>query len=177
MPNEYKLLVFSDSHGDRWDIRDALTAHAGTADVVFHLGDGALDLLEVAQEFQPLTVRCVMGNCDASMLFSLRGHTPPPLEDVAEIGGVRFLLLHGHTRNAKYTNVRMLELAEEKDCAAVLFGHTHAAVCRYEPAPHDPEKRILVFNPGCLRADPHPYGVIYVRDGVISASHAKLENY
>ncbi len=172
MADEYKILVFSDSHGVRRYIREALRAHAGTADAAFHLGDGALDLLETAPEFMPLTVRCVVGNCDSPMLLSLRGFPDVPAEDVAEIGGVRFLMLHGHTRNAKNTDARMIALAEEKHCDAVLYGHTHSEACYYVPAPHDPEKRILVFNPGANKAEDHPYGVIYVKDGQIVASHA-----
>ena len=119
--DEYKILVLSDSHGNRRAVREALNAHRGTVDAVFHLGDGALDLLDEAEAFQPLTVRCVLGNCDSAMQFSLRGYTAPPEEDVAEIGGVRFLLLHGHTRSAKYTDSVMLALAEKKKSRVSCF--------------------------------------------------------
>ena len=166
-----KILVFSDSHGAPAYIRTALRQHAGDVDAAVFLGDGVIDAANVFREFPDIPNYIVRGNCDSALRLSACGIDAPE-EDVITLGGLRFLLLHGHTAQAKSGYGQMLLLAEKRQVNVVLFGHTHVPENRSVIAPSDPEKRILLFNPGSVgMSQNHSYGVIHVIDGKISAGH------
>ena len=55
----------------------------------------------------------------------------------------RLLLIHGHMDNVKMSPLNLLYRAQELDCKAVLFGHTHQAA--YEEV-----DGIYLVNPGSL---------------------------
>ena len=169
-----KFLVFSDSHGSAHPIRKALFAHPDAEAAVF-LGDGAGEAAEVFRDF-PHLAHCILpGNCDSSVSLAAHGLNGAE-ETVLDFGGKRFFCLHGHTRGAKSGYGRMLLRASELQADAVLFGHTHIPVCETDTDPGDPARRILLFNPGSVGMGySHPYGVIYVVNGVISAHHGKAD--
>ena len=53
-------------------------------------------------------------------------------------------MLHGHTQRVKYSLLSLGLLAEQKQAAAVLFGHTHIPKVEYSSTGR------LLFNPGSL---------------------------
>lgn len=170
-----KILVFSDCHGCPGYIRAAMRVHPDCEAAVF-LGDGASDAESVLAEF-PNVARCVLsGNCDSKIALLAHGLAPVE-ETVLEFGGLRFFCLHGHTRGVKSGYERVLWRAAEVGADAVLFGHTHVPLCEYERNPGKPSQRILLFNPGSIGLSyHHPYGVIHVVGGVISAGHGHVES-
>lgn len=166
-----KILVFSDSHGAPAYIRTALLQHDGQADAVVFLGDGVLDAAAVWEEYPDIPAYMVRGNCDSALRLIANGIDAPE-EDVITLGGLRFLILHGHTSGAKSGYGQMLLLAEKHRADGVLFGHTHMPESRSVPAPGDPDRRIFLFNPGSVgMSKDHSYGVIHIVDGLISAGH------
>ena len=166
-----KILVFSDSHGAPAYIRTALRQHEGQADAVVFLGDGVLDAAAVWEEYPDIPAYMVRGNCDSALRLIANGIDAPE-EDVITLGGLRFLILHGHTAGAKSGYGQMLLLAEKHRADGVLFGHTHMPESRSVPAPGDPDRRIFLFNPGSVgMSQDHSYGVIHIVDGLISAGH------
>lgn len=166
-----KILVFSDSHGAPAYIRTALRQHGGEADALIFLGDGALDAAAVFGEYPDIPSYIVRGNCDSALRLAANSIDAPE-EDVITLGGLRFLILHGHTAGAKSGYGQMLLLAQKHRADGILFGHTHMAESRSVPAPKDPEKRIFLFNPGSVgMSRDHSYGVIHIVNGQICAGH------
>lgn len=118
--------VISDTHGDRHAVERCVAA-AQNIDAWLHCGDCASDA-----ELLPNAL-AVRGNCDGGSLA--------PSERVAELGGVRIFMCHGHLYGVDYSAYRAALRAEELNCSAVLFGHTHAPLVEAFGA-------ILVMNPG-----------------------------
>ena len=106
-----KILVVSDSHGKVDNlIRAVELTHP---DYVLHLGDCQRDLEKLRQAFPVLPMEGVPGNCDY-------GSCDQP-ERLIELGGVRILMLHGHTRGVKSDAMRAVWAARE--CGAQVRPH------------------------------------------------------
>ena len=144
-----KILVFSDSHGAPSYIRTAIRQHGGQADALLFLGDGVLDADAVFGEYPDILSYTVRGNCDSALRLAADGIDAPE-EMVITLGGLRFLLLHGHTAGAKSGYGQMLLLAKKHGVDGILFGHTHMPESRSVPSPGDPGKNVFFFNPGSV---------------------------
>mgnify|MGYP002519323781 CR=1 FL=1 len=95
-----KILVFSDSHASRYFMRQCLDTLK--PDAAIHLGDYYNDGQDMAEEYPHIPFYAVPGNCDRS-----RGYIPDPEVKLVTIGGVRFMLTHGHLHNVKMTLTRL----------------------------------------------------------------------
>ena len=157
-----KILVLLDSHGCAEAIEAAFRA-AEPFDAVFFLGDGEREFLRRTASCTA-RVYCVKGNCDwnDSLKLSL----------IAEVGGHRFLLCHGHSFGVKNGLERLYYAAAVNDCEAVLFGHTH---CRLL----ETDEGVTLFNPGSAsvpRDGLSPSaGVITEENGELIFRHIDLE--
>ena len=58
-----RILVFSDSHGSTYRMREAISLHT-EADIIIHLGDGERDIDLLKEEIGNRKVVQVCGNCD-----------------------------------------------------------------------------------------------------------------
>ena len=143
-----KLLLLSDSHGHVTAIKNAVLREK--PDVVIFLGDCVPDVLEAAEDFPGLDVRCVRGNCDAGLIAPERMRT--------NVGGVEILAVHGHSEGVKLGLLRLSLAAEEAGCRAAFFGHTH---CSYRGS----EGGVTLVNPGALCDG--SYAVFSADDGVL----------
>ena len=160
-----KILVFSDSHGQYHELKEAITRHAATTDAVFFLGDGYRDFWRVRDEFPTIAFYGVLGNCD----FGVPGD-PAVYEQVVSLDGFRFLLMHGHRFHVKMGLETAVAYARAKEADVLLFGHTHV------PLDHR-EGELAVFNPGSIgqyTAGRRTYGVLQTVRGVLVCSHADL---
>ena len=149
-----KILVFSDSHSSRHFMRrcmDQIQPHA-----VVHLGDYFNDGQDLAEEYPGIPFYAVPGNCDRG-----RGWITEPETKLQIIGGVRFMLTHGHLHNVKMTLTRLVADARAMGAHAVLFGHTHEVYCQQE------EDGLWVLNPGSSGYGGGSAALIEVRDGKI----------
>ncbi len=166
-----KILVFSDSHGNPAYIRAALRAHSGTADLLYFLGDGIRDIADVLKDFPEIPRVIVSGNNDSALAAAAAG-IDAPAEDIRTMDGVKILALHGHNARVKWGNDALIYHASEVGADLVLFGHTHIPENITVNAPFGNARRIHLFNPGSVGLSmDHPYGVIYVIGGRISADH------
>ena len=122
-----KILVFSDSHGHPSLMQDVIRAHmkAGGLERVFFLGDGLHDLYSIREQWPMLTIDAVAGNCDGTLSFF--DGADEPLERIADVGGMRFLLMHGHKYSVKSTIQPAADRGIARGADVVLFGHTHEA--------------------------------------------------
>ena len=125
-----RIGVFSDSHGDISIARRFYDSLA-PLDYLFHLGDYAADGEKLAKLFA-CPVCAVRGNCDY--------RSGEPLEKQVDLGGKRFLLLHGHQY---YSYSSLLYRGEEVHADMVLYGHTHMP----DLSADGPR---LILNPGSL---------------------------
>ena len=150
-----KILVLSDSHSSRFFMRrcvDHIQPHA-----VVHLGDYFADGQDLAEEYPNIPFYAVPGNCDRG-----RGWITEPETKLQIIGGVCFMLTHGHLHNVKLTLTRLIADARTMGVHAVLFGHTHEAYCNRE------EDGVWVLNPGSSGYGGGSAGLLEIQDGKIT---------
>lgn len=129
----FRLLVVSDTHGDRRALQAAIDAQP-EASLLIHLGDGAADLTAVS-EFITLRTLQVSGNCDFC--------SPFPDDAEFRFGGQLFFAAHGHRYGVKHDLYRFSCAARSRMARVALFGHTHQALTVYDDG-------LYLINPGSL---------------------------
>lgn len=144
-----RVLVVSDSHGNVDNMVRAV--EWVQPDYVLHLGDCQRDLEALRREFPGLAMEGVPGNCDWGSYDQK--------ERLIELGGVRILLLHGHTRNVKSSPMAAMYAAKECGAQVLLFGHTHRPMV-------DNDRALLTLNPGAAGdRDAPTCGVLTIENG------------
>lgn len=150
-----KILVLSDSHSALSFMRFAI--EKVRPDHVVHLGDHYDDGAAMAQENPHIIFHQVPGNCDRYRC------DPYPIETMCyDVGGVRLFMTHGHRHFVKSSLYRLLADARKSGAKAVLFGHTHEALCCQEDD-------LWVLNPGTCGTYGGSVGVIEIEDKKIFA--------
>lgn len=132
-----RFLVISDTHGNIEKALDAYrqAASNGPIDGIIHLGDYERDADNIADELN-CPMYNVRGNCDGD--YSAGGDFK-----VLDTEAGRIFLTHGHAQRVKMTYMNLIYRAQELDCVAALFGHTHMA--HYEE-----DSGLVLLNPGSL---------------------------
>lgn len=128
-----KLFVISDTHGklDKvYEIYNKLTA----IDLIVHLGDCIKDAQEIEKTLG-IDVISVKGNMDG-------GHSSSDYK-ILETECGNLYLAHGHLQNVKANYQNIFYRAEECNCIAALFGHTHKPV-------FEDINGLYLINPGSL---------------------------
>lgn len=131
-----RILVISDSHGDSYAVREAVSQQPN-AKMLFFLGDGEYDLrfLDNAP-LSELFVHKVKGNCDYGSTL--------PAYVIDEVEGERIYATHGYLEQVKYTKQHLLERAADNKSSIALYGHTHIPDTTYSNG-------IWLVNPGSIR--------------------------
>ena len=146
-----KFLVISDTHGN---VDKAVEVYdkAGDFDGIIHLGDLASDAERIKRMTGAWVIN-VKGNMDGD--FSDRNYK------VLKTDAGRILLTHGHRERVKHGLTALVYRAEELECSAVFFGHTHQAL-------YIEEGGMTLFNPGSLSypygMEPPSYGIVDISD-------------
>lgn len=169
-----EILVFSDSHGKWARMNTVYDRQTVRPAAVFFLGDGLRDVERA--DFGDVDVFSVCGNCDSYGFFPAVSGAAP-IERMVEMGGFRFLLMHGHTHGVKSGFESAAAYAAQRGADALLFGHTHTPLSLTLSAGETVgrvvlEKPLCVFNPGSLWEG--SFGHITVQNGCILASHGSL---
>lgn len=125
-----KIVVVSDSHGDRAIIQELVNKYAGQVDAIFHCGDSEL----LADDPLVSQLRIVQGNMDFAEF---------PDHLVQEISGKRILLTHGHHQNVNGGLLNLELYARSLSADIVLFGHTHQLGAVFDD-------QMLFVNPGSI---------------------------
>lgn len=130
-----KILILSDSHASLRFMKRCINRISPNA--VIHLGDYYDDAQTMQEEFPNIPFHMVAGNCD-------RYRCPPDAREMLcyGVGGVTMMMTHGHLYFVKNGIGALLAEARRLHASAVLFGHTHQAVCMQEP------DGLWVVNPG-----------------------------
>lgn len=157
-----KILLLSDSHGNRRGMMNAVKKYGRNADIIVHCGDatrGEADDLTVSCPDKMIV--CVRGNCDW-------GSTLKDIEHL-DICGKRILITHGHMFNAKFGLDNLFYKAKEENCDLVFFGHTHN--------PTDvTSEGVRLINPGsCGRYNPTCATVEIDDKGNVLVNHLEID--
>ena len=129
-------------------------------DVILHLGDCQRDAETLHRQFPSLPMQSVPGNCDW-------GAVDAP-EVLTEYGGVRILMMHGHTRTVKASTLSAVYAARELGAQVLLFGHTHRPLVDYDGS-------LWVMTPGSVgRGFPCTYGIVTITGGKIDCSTYRI---
>jgi len=148
-----RVLVLSDTHGDVFSVRQALMSQP-SAEVVFHLGDGAQDLMNLRTSFREKMFIQLRGNCDWGSSL--------PYDEEIDIEGVKIFAAHGHLYQVKLGETELLSAARRRGADIMLYGHTHVPDNRYEDG-------LYIFNPGSLHGYNGSYGYIdLTKQGIVT---------
>lgn len=126
----HEVLIVSDSHGLETELEVIKKRHNVQRN--FHCGDS--ELLASSDSLEGF--QTVEGNCDWNGDF--------PLEEVVEIGGLRFFITHGHLFGVKSNLLNLHYRALEVKADIVCFGHSHIAYA-------EKIEEQLYINPGSIR--------------------------
>lgn len=128
-----KIVVLSDTHGNRRDIEKLLPIMQ-ESDFIIHLGDTSQDGNFIRNAFPDKTY-LLNGNCDIVKL----GEN----ELTLQVEGVKIFACHGHLYSVKSNLYKLMNRAKELECPLALYGHTHSA----QELEID---GVLTVNPGTL---------------------------
>lgn len=153
-----RILVLSDSHGCVEPMEQCV--ERVQPQVILHLGDCVRDAQRLEERYPQIPLLGVPGNSDY-------GGLDQP-ERLTELGGVRILMMHGHTRRVKSGPMAAIYAARECGADILLFGHTHQPVV-------DRSGDFWVMNPGCIGPSVRrTYGVITLEDGKVDCAAFRL---
>lgn len=126
-----KVLVVSDSHGDREILVELVERYKDKVDQIFHCGDSELEATDSVWDSM-MTVR---GNMDFTNEYKLT--------QIADVKKERIFMAHGHRFDVNNTMEELVYAAKEENADYAFFGHTHQAKS---------EKigNIVVLNPGSI---------------------------
>lgn len=126
-----KVLVVSDSHGDRDILVELINRYKGKVDAMIHCGDSELATTDSVWE----EMMSVKGNMDFD-----EPYLPSRVE---EIDGERILWVHGHLHDVKNSMQTLLTAAKEAQAKLAFFGHTHELGVEMVDG-------IVLLNPGSI---------------------------
>ena len=166
-----EIIVFSDSHGRRGNIEEAVKRQIKKPDAIIYLGDGLRDITNA--EVGEIPTYCVRGNCDTLVL------TYAPDERCLELCGKKIFFTHGHRYGVKSTLTPLISEAARREADIVLYGHTHEGYERELQAENEYgiklQKPLYIMNPGSIGSYPYYFGVITIdKEGRIMLSHGSL---
>lgn len=144
-----KILVISDSHGDKYSL-EKFTAKEKSTDMIIHLGDGLNEFEDIMLNSK-ITNYCAAGNCDFE--------TTAPYTRIIIAADKRLFIAHGHTFDVKETYSKIIKIAESENADICLFGHTHM---QYKSVIND----MIMLNPGAVNYF-NDYAVIEINNGNI----------
>lgn len=126
-----RVALFADTH-NMFKHLPAAVEKLGGVDLLFHLGDYAIDAEKISSALGGVPYFAVRGNNDVGSAC--------PRSRIERVEDVWIMLVHG---DAYYNLYHLSNAAKEKRCAAVLFGHTHVPLLQADG-------ELLIINPGSM---------------------------
>ncbi len=124
------IALTGDTHGRIDAIKSELRLKK--PDYLLHTGDYYSDGVNLARSLD-IEFTGVRGNCDTGR----RGKR----EEILDLAGHRFCILHGHQHRVKTTINNVYYHAQEIKAKVIAFGHTHIPCCEFQNG-------IWLINPG-----------------------------
>lgn len=126
-----RLVVVSDTHGDKQILRMIAKQQQPNADGYFYCGDSELPASdEIFETYQPVT-----GNMDFDDGF--------PLTRTAQYPDLKVFMTHGHRFNVNWTLDVLIQAGRDANADLVLFGHTHQLGVEQRDG-------MVILNPGSI---------------------------
>ena len=126
-----RIALFGDSH-NMFSRLPLAIEKLGKVDMLFHLGDFAIDAERIAAELGDVPYVSVKGNNDSGSVY--------PRMRIERVEDVWIMLVHG---DAYYNLYHMINTARDNHCSAILYGHTHEPLLQADG-------EILIVNPGSI---------------------------
>lgn len=126
-----RIAVVADSH-NLFSRLPLAVEKLGKVDMLFHLGDYAIDAERISDALGGVPFFAVKGNNDVGSVY------PEKRIELAEDAWI--MLVHG---DRFYNLYQLIHTARENRCGAVLFGHTHVPLLQADG-------ELLIVNPGSL---------------------------
>ncbi|MGT2895737.1 metallophosphoesterase [Streptococcus entericus] len=126
-----KLVVMSDSHGDRAVVEAIKEHYQGKVDAIFHNGDSELPSTDKIWS----GIQVVQGNCDYDEGYSQHLVTSLPHLTIAQT--------HGHLYAINFMWDKLIYFAQEAQADICLYGHLHRAAAWQEG-------KTVFVNPGSV---------------------------
>lgn len=126
-----RVAVVADSH-NMFSRLPIAVEKLGRVDMLFHLGDYAIDAERISEELGGVPYFCVKGNNDTGSVY--------PERRIELVDDAWIMLVHGDRFHNLY---QLINTARENRCGAVLFGHTHVPLLQANG-------ELLIVNPGSL---------------------------
>lgn len=148
-----KILVFSDSHGEIFNMKKIIRLYLDELSLLVHLGDTVDDFKNVLKEFPNIPFVSVKGNNDYFAFDSSE-------ELLMTFQGVKCLFTHGHKYSVKQGTIKVESRARELNADIVFFGHTHIPYSECIG-------RIVFINPGSVAGSFPTFALVELDDGNI----------
>ncbi len=126
-----RIAVVADSH-NLFSRLPLAAEKLGEVDMLFHLGDYAIDAERVSEALGGVPFFAVKGNNDVGSAY--------PERRIELVEDAWIMLVHG---DRFYNLYQLIHTARENRCGAVLFGHTHMPLLQADG-------ELLIVNPGSL---------------------------
>ena len=126
-----RVAVFADTH-NMFSRLPLAVERLGKVDLLFHLGDFAIDAERISESLGGVPYFSVKGNNDSGTVY--------PRKRIELVEEAWIMLVHG---DGYHTIYQMADQARESHCAAVLFGHTHVPLLQADG-------EVLIINPGSM---------------------------
>lgn len=126
-----KILVVSDNHRNESSLEELIHLYKDEVDYWFHCGDSEFK----SSHHLWKTFKSVNGNMDYRNEF--------PDYRVETVEDEKFIVVHGHQHQVKFSFEPLTELAKENNARIVFYGHTHIAKV-------DKEQGVYFINPGSI---------------------------
>jgi putative phosphoesterase len=167
-----RLLVLSDSHGERDTVKEIVQRFGKDCDALVFCGDGLRDVTALCaeggtrvSEALPPVIAAVRGNCDGvwqepfsggAFCATADGGNPEsayapagfrvgaPEHLVFTAAGRTVFVAHGHQYGVKNGRAALVSAAAQSGAGLILYGHTHRAYYAESPG-------AFVLNPGSCR--------------------------
>lgn len=131
-----RILVFSDSHGDKQSMQMAFEKEKNIQAAIF-LGDGLADFEEFCAQHKNIKTYAVCGNND----FSINKNYPNTLN--IKLLHHTIIITHGHMYGVKTGRSKLALKAKESGADIALYGHTHNAL-------QEDIADVTLINPGSI---------------------------
>lgn len=149
-----KLLVLSDSHGDRQIVSELVDHYYSEVDAIVHCGDSEMELAD------PLMNKLLMvkGNMDFAEF---------PLIQKEIIDNQVILLTHGHRFGVNEGLLKLELLAQQEKANLIFFGHTH------QLGAEESQGKIFI-NPGSISQPRGKYAYIGGTYSIVETQNQKV---
>lgn len=161
-----RLLVVSDSHGNRKILDELASKYVGQVDAFVHCGDSELPANDLIWE----VMDTVAGNCDYDSGY--------PDTVVKRDLDYHYAIVHGHRHDVKWSLAPLKALAMEARVPIVFYGHSHVLKFDFEDG-------VFFINPGSIQSPrgdlrERTYCILNAREGIITIEvfnqdHEKLK--